>query len=148
MPIATGFKGEIMKKIESLIDWIGEVVKSKKVIIVEGPYDKKALENIGVTNKIVVINDGKGLFETVEKIVGIVNAFQENSGKNAGKKEIIILTDFDKKGKELYEKMKKDLIREGIKIDTEFKEWLRRRTKICHIEGLDTYVEHDGYVRN
>ena len=120
---------------------------SEKAIIVEGPYDKKALENIGITNRIIVINVGKGLFERVEKAVEIVEKSTEELEKRKDKKEIIILTDFDKKGKELYGKLKKDLVKHGIKIDNEFREWLRRRTKISHIEGLDSYVENDGYVR-
>ena len=136
-----------MKKIESFIDWIGAIVESEKAIIVEGPKDKKALENVGVNNKIIVINIGKGLFEIVEKTAEIVEKTTGESEKNKDKKEIIILTDFDKKGKELYGKLKKDLIKHGVKIDNKFREWLRRRTKISHIEGLDSYVDNDGYVR-
>ena len=136
-----------MRKIETLIEWISAVIESEKAIIVEGPYDKKALENIGITNRIIVINVGKGLFERVEKAVEIVEKSTEELEKRKDKKEIIILTDFDKKGKELYGKLKKDLTKHGVKIDNEFREWLRRRTKISHIEGLDSYVENDGYVR-
>ena len=136
-----------MKKISSLIDWISAIVESGKIIIVEGPYDKKALENIGVSNEIILINDGKGLFQTVEKIVGIIEKTAEEEGKDQDKKEVILLTDFDKKGKEFYGRLKKDLVKHGVKIDNQFREWLRRRTKISHIEGLDSYIEHDGYVR-
>ena len=136
-----------MKQIESMIDWISAVVESEKNIIVEGPYDKKALENIGITNNIVIINNGAGLFETVEKVVKDLEKSLNEEEQANEKNEVIILTDFDKKGKELYGRLKKDLTKNGVKIDTYFREWLRRRTKISHIEGIDSYVEHDGYVR-
>ncbi|MBT4540366.1 toprim domain-containing protein [Candidatus Woesearchaeota archaeon] len=136
-----------MKQIESMIDWISAVVESENIIIVEGPYDKKALENVGISNEIVVINDGKGLFETVEQVVEIVEKSKEKSEIDKDKKEVILLTDFDKKGKELYGKLKKDIVKHGVKIDNKFREWLRRRTKISHIEGIDSYVDNDGYVR-
>jgi 5S rRNA maturation endonuclease (ribonuclease M5) len=136
-----------MEEINTIEKWIFEINNTKKIIIVEGPYDKKALENIGITNEVVVINDGTGLFETVEKVVKKVDKIINNDDQIIEKKEVIILTDFDKKGKELYKKFKKDLIKHGVKIDSTFREWLRRRTKVSHIEGIDSYVEHDGYVR-
>lgn len=118
-----------MKEINNMIDWISAVVESEKAIIVEGIKDKKALENIGITNHIILINGPKpGLYNVVE------NAAQF--------KQVIILTDFDKKGRELYGKLKKDLCKYGVEIDNVFREWLHRNTKISHIEGLDSYLKN------
>ena len=119
-----------MRKIETLNDWIGCIVESGKAIIVEGMKDRRALTEVGITNPIIMINGPKpGLYNVVESA--------------AQHKQIIILTDFDKKGKELYGKLKKDLCKNGVEIDNFFREWLRRNTKLSHIEGLDSYLEHE-----
>ncbi len=118
-----------MKKIETLIDWISCIVESNKAIIVEGMKDKKALIEVGITNPIIMINGPKpGLYNVVEN--------------GAQFKHVIILTDFDKKGKELYGKLKRELCKNGVEVDNVFREWLRRNTRLSHIEGLDTYLEH------
>ena len=115
---------------ENLIDWIGAVVASKKVIIVEGPKDKKALENIGINNKIIMINGpDRGLYKIVEKATEF--------------KQTILLTDMDKKGKELYGKLRKDLCKNGVEVDNKFREWLQKNTRLSHIEGIDSYILND-----
>ncbi|MFH1440244.1 MAG: toprim domain-containing protein [Candidatus Woesearchaeota archaeon] len=123
-----------MNKINNLIDWISAVVASEKVIIVEGSKDRKALINIGIGNKIIMINGSdRGLFNVVEK-----------AAKN---KKIILLTDMDKKGKELYGKLRKDLCRLGVEVDNKFREWLQRNTKLSHIEGIDNYMMNDENLK-
>ena len=94
-----------------------------KAIIVEGKKDKIALENLGC-KKIITLNGNKaGLHNIVEKL-------PENC------KEAVILTDLDKKGKQLYHRIKKILTINKIKIDDRFRIYLFRETKIRQIEGL------------
>ena len=56
-------------------------------------------------------------------------------------KQVIILTDFDVKGKELYKKIKSECSQRGIQIFTKLRTELRK-TKIVHIEGLDTMIKN------
>lgn len=94
-----------------------------KPIIVEGKKDKIALENLGC-KRIITINGSKaGLFNIIEKL-------PDNC------KEAVILTDLDKKGKQLYHKIKKILTANKIKIDDRFRIYLFKETKIRQIEGL------------
>ena len=63
----------------------------EKLVIVEGKRDKKALKSLGVKN-IIAIN-GRPLYEVAEIA-------------SKSKKEIVILTDFDKKGREIEKGLK------------------------------------------
>ena len=90
----------------------------------------------------------KPVFEVVEDIVNInknknlKKIKNNNINKNKEKdRELIILTDLDKKGKQLYGKLKKDLCRNGYNIDHYFREFLQKNTKIRQIEGLPRYIE-------
>jgi 5S rRNA maturation endonuclease (ribonuclease M5) len=109
---------EIKKEIEKLRD-------SDSIIIVEGIKDKRALEKLRIKN--IVTLSKKPLFSIIEDL----------SGKN---KTITILTDFDKKGKELFGKLNSGLQRLGVKVDNSFREFLQKNTKLSHIEGLVRYL--------
>jgi len=115
------------KEIEEIIS---ELKSSNKLIIVEGIKDKRALNKLGVNNYIVVLNK-KPIFAVIEDIAKIT-------------KDVVILTDFDKKGKELYGKLNSGLQRLGVKVDHYFREWLQRNTKISHIEGLVVYIRNNS----
>jgi len=94
-----------------------------KPIIVEGKKDKIALENLGCS-RIITLNGSKaGLYNIIEKL-------PENC------KEAVILTDLDKKGKQLYHRIKKILTVNKIKVDDRFRLYLFKETKIRQIEGL------------
>ncbi|PIO05588.1 hypothetical protein COT47_04175, partial [Candidatus Woesearchaeota archaeon CG08_land_8_20_14_0_20_43_7] len=54
-------------------------------------------------------------------------------------KDAIILTDFDRKGKELYGKLNHELSQLGVRIDRRFREELFKETKLSQIEGLIRY---------
>ena len=116
-----------MKNKEELNAFLIELKQSNKLIIVEGPKDKKALNDLGITY-IVVLNK-KPIFEIIEDISKVT-------------KEAIILTDFDKKGKELYGKLNSGLQKYGINVDHYFREWLQKNTRLSHIEGLAAYINN------
>ena len=111
---------EIKKEIENLID-------SGNIIIVEGIKDKRALERLGLKN--IITLSKKPLFSIIEDL----------AEKN---RTITILTDFDKKGKELFGKLNSGLQRHGVKIDNAFREFLQKKTKLSHIEGLVSYLNN------
>ena len=104
--------------------WINKLINCGKLIVVEGIKDKAALEEFGIKH-IVVLK--KPLFQVTEEI---------------NDKEVVLLTDLDKEGKKLYGKLKKDLNKRGIKVDTVFREWLFKNTKLRQIEGLPTYFRN------
>jgi dTMP kinase len=111
------------EEFEEFLDKLRQESKDK-LIIVEGLKDKKALESLGIQN---VITLKKPLYAVIEDIVD-------------SKKECIILTDLDKKGKELYAKLSSKLKQFGVKIDNSFREFLFK-TKLRQIEGLTKYLE-------
>ena len=113
---------------EEINEFLKELKASNKLIIVEGIKDKKALNKLGITNYIVVLSK-KPIFEIIEDIAKIT-------------KDVIILTDFDKKGKELYGKLNSGLQKYGVKVDHYFREWLQKNTKLSHVEGISKFVRN------
>jgi len=113
-----------MKNIEELNQEINKLKDSNTLIIVEGKKDRKALEKLGIKN--IIELSKKPLFQIIEDI----------SCKN---KECIILTDLDKKGKQLYGKLNSGLSRLGVRVDNKFREFLQKNTRLSHIEGITTY---------
>ena len=112
--------------IAELLDWIETIKDSDKIIIVEGKEDKAALKRLGLTH--VVQLNKRPLYKVVEELI--------EEGK-----EVIILTDLDKKGKQLYGKLNHDLCRFGVKVDNRFRNFLFKKTKLRQIEGMDSYIE-------
>ena len=99
------------------------------LIIVEGKKDKASLNEIGF-KKIFVLNEsGKSLYEKIEQITDL-----------AGKTKVCILTDFDKKGKQLYLIIKSELSKSGVKLNDKLRNELFKEG-ISHIEGLSKYLK-------
>lgn len=114
------------KEIENLEDWVSKLKDCNKLIVVEGKKDKAALNKLGIRNIRTLKNP---LYKEVEDIA-------------ASCKEVVILTDLDKEGKQLYGKIKKDLVKNGVKVDNRFREFLFKKTKLRQIEGICTYLEN------
>ena len=111
---------------EELISFIEKLKESNKLIIVEGEKDKKALENLGI-KKIITLNK-EPLFKIAENI-------------SKEHRDVIILTDLDKKGKQLYGKLNSNLQRLGLRVDNRFRNFLLKKTKLRQIEGIINYLE-------
>ena len=110
-----------------------ELEKHKdKLIIVEGKKDKLSLNQLGFLNVFILNESGKSLQEKIEEIEKIA---QEN------KLKICILTDFDKKGKQLYLRLKSELSTRRVKLDNSLRAALLR-SNISHIEGLSSYIKN------
>lgn len=105
---------------EELQKYINKI--KNKLIIVEGKKDKLALQKLGLKN-IIILN--KPLYKIVEEVKC---------------KEIVILTDLDKKGKQIYGYLSSNLQRFGVKIDNNFRNFLFKKTKLRQIEGLYNYI--------
>jgi len=113
---------------KSFSEHIDKIKQSETIVIVEGKKDKKALQSLGIKN--IIELSGKPLFVIIE------NVSQQNEA-------CIILTDLDRKGKELYGKLNSGLKSLGVKVDNRFRNFLFKKTKIRQIEGLSKYTEED-----
>lgn len=100
-------------------------------VIVEGVNDKNTLEKLGF-EKVFVLSS-KPLYAVCEEIA------EEY-------KEVIILTDLDKKGKELYSRLAKQLQRLGVRLNNELRSYLFKETKLRQIEGLVNYINRINYI--
>ena len=115
-----------MQRREEFEEFVKKLKKASKdkIILVEGIKDKKALEQLGIKN---ITTLKKPLHAVIEDVL-------------ATKKECIILTDLDKKGKQLYARLSSKLNQFGVKIDNSFREFLFK-TKLRQIEGINRYLE-------
>ena len=117
------FVEELKEEFQELVD---KAKDSNILIIVEGRKDRNALNKIGIKN--IIELSKKPLYQIVEEVSGSNN-------------ECIILTDLDKKGKELYGRLNSDLQRRGVKINNNLREFLFKNTKIRQIEGIKADLE-------
>ncbi|MBI4143600.1 toprim domain-containing protein [Candidatus Woesearchaeota archaeon] len=100
------------------------IKNSNTLVIVEGKKDRAALHRLGIKN--IVELSKKPLFQIVEEIAG-------------SNKECIILTDLDKKGREIYGKLNSNLQKHGVKVNNKLREFLFKNTKLRQIEGISSY---------
>lgn len=96
------------------------IKRENLLIVVEGKKDKEALQKLGLS-KIIILN--KPLFQLVEEIK---------------EKEIILLTDLDKTGRKLYHLLKKDLNKNGIKVNNSLRNFLIKTKKVNQIETISS----------
>ena len=117
---------------QNLINEIEILDACELIIIVEGKKDIKSLERIGISK------------DKIREIKGPIFKFIEDTSSeiiNNKLKGVCILTDFDKKGKELYNTLSNEYAKNQIDIDDRFRNFLRKKTRVSHIEGLDSYLE-------
>ena len=101
--------------------------------IVEGKKDVESLNSVGFDRVFVLNKPGISLKERIEEIVSFVE-----------KKDVVcILTDFDKKGKQLYFILKREFQTLGVRLDCSLRGILLR-AGVSHIEGLDSFMERLG----
>ncbi len=117
----------MLAKSEEIKEEIEQLKQSGTIIIVEGIKDKRTLSQLGLKN--IFTLSRKPIFSIIEELA-------------EKKKPVTILTDFDKKGKELYQKLNSSLQKLGVKIDNSFRQFLRRNTRLSHIEGLASYINN------
>ena len=87
------------EKILKIIEEIKQLNDSGVPIMVEGMKDKESLETLGVRKNIITVSRKK-----IFKIGDLV----------ANEKKVIILTDFDKRGRELAYKLQNELMERGV----------------------------------
>lgn len=106
--------------------FLNETEDNRAVFIVEGKNDKKALEHFNIKNILEI--SGKQL----DRVADIV----KNKWESA-----VILTDYDEEGMRQYDRLKKLLTTNGIKINDEIRRGLKRVFFINKIEELNGYFK-------
>ncbi len=119
-----------------LHEFIAKIIDDNSIVIVEGIKDKKALEDLGINN-IIVLNR-RPLYAVVEKVATVYDKAKKLTGE---KISVMILTDLDTEGKKLYGKLNSGLQNFGVRIDNRFREFLFKNTKLRQIEGMKRYIE-------
>jgi 5S rRNA maturation endonuclease (ribonuclease M5) len=121
-------KGEKINEVLSVL--VEESAKGTQ-ILVEGKKDSKTLRALGVQGPIVTVKTGGKSF------LDIVTELEEKKTK-----EVVLLLDFDRRGKQGTNRLRHSLERAGIKVDLEF--WLVLLGSVgkdvqC-VEGLTAYM--------
>jgi 5S rRNA maturation endonuclease (ribonuclease M5) len=119
---------KILQILQSLIE---ESAKGTPVIV-EGKNDVEALRALGIEGKIISAKTGgKSILDVVSEV------------EKCKTKEVIMLLDFDRRGKEWTKRLKQNLEKAETKTNITF--WNRLLslvgTKVKDVEGLATYME-------
>ncbi len=109
---------------ESYEDWISKLKKASEnpdtVVLVEGKNDREKLKKLGIKN--VVDLKGRRYYDVLEDIADHYH-------------NVILLFDLDKHGERIFNKFKYMLENEGIRTNSEFREYLKKMN-IEEIEDL------------
>ncbi len=124
---------ERLEKLEELILELQELADSGAIIVVEGRKDADSLRFLGIKGEIR-LSSQQPLLE-----------FTESLSRNG--KEIVLLTDWDKKGGMIAHKIIQYLLAYGIMPDTQIRAKIRTLTKkrIKDIESLNNHVNKLRY---
>jgi 5S rRNA maturation endonuclease (ribonuclease M5) len=120
-----------LEKIEQILEKLIEAAAKGKPIVVEGKKDAQALEELGVKGTVFSVKTaGKSFLEATSEI--------EASGAH----EVILLLDFDRRGKEGTRRIQQDLERAKINVNVRF--WVGLKSLVGHevqcIESLPSYL--------
>lgn len=127
--------GHLERKMEEfqhiIEDLIAEATNGTP-IIVEGPRDRESLERLEVKGDVISVKtSGKTLLDTLQEI------------EDRNKDEVILLMDFDRRGKEMTARLIKNLEKSSIKTNLVYWKKLSSlvRRDVKDIEGLATYLQ-------
>jgi 5S rRNA maturation endonuclease (ribonuclease M5) len=117
----------IEEDVENTIGIINRLKEEEGVILVEGQNDIQSLVNLGIKNKIIAISQ-YNIFDIID---------------NIPEKEIIVLTDFDKKGTELFRRYVKECHSSGKKVKTIYYKDLKKYLKkyVTQIEQIYPFLK-------
>lgn len=118
------------------INWIIEELKDEAsrgaLLVVEGEKDAEALRSIGIECNILTI---KSFGRSLQDVVDEIGWFSD--------REIILLMDFDRRGRELTRHLSQNLERMRVKFNLNF--WKELSSLLDNdlkdVEGLATYIE-------
>lgn len=117
----------IDEDVRNALDVLSKLKEEEGVILVEGQNDIDSLVNLGINTRIIAVSQ-YNIFDIIESI---------------SEKEVIVLTDFDKKGTFLFKKYVKELHSSGKKVITIYYKELKKYLKkyITGIEQIYVFLE-------
>jgi len=121
------------RRFEAVTKLIGDVAAHSRrgvPVIVEGPNDVKTLRKLGITGPIFCAKSRRlGLVDFLDSI--------------ATHSEVIVLTDFDKEGRALAWRLRRDLSQMRVKVNIEIWKQLKAlaRSEMVGIENLGKYLD-------
>lgn len=117
----------IEEDVRNALEVLSKLKEEEGVIIVEGQKDIDSLVNLGINTRIIAVSQ-YNIFDIIESI---------------SEKEVIVLTDFDKKGTFLFKKYVKELHSSGKKVITIYYKELKKYLKkyITGIEQIYVFLE-------
>ncbi|EHP88816.1 toprim domain-containing protein [Methanotorris formicicus] len=120
---------EYLMKLMEVIEELKEEAKRDIPIIVEGKKDIESLKNLGIDGTFITVSRTP-IFEIADELIA----------NNI--KEVILLTDFDKKGRQFAKAILDELRSRGIKVNTEIR---KKIIKYSHgdlkdVESLYIYI--------
>lgn len=118
-----------MEETDRIVEELRTQSEAGVPIIVEGRRDEAALRRLGVAGKVHCLKArGESRHEFLDRLDGT--------------KEAIVLTDFDREGKELETWLYKELSQRGVKSDLRL--WIRMRsisrTEVRSVEELPSFI--------
>ena len=120
------------ERFDRLMEVLDELVVDnlETPILVEGRRDVDSLRVIGCAGSIEALNAGMTLHDRAEALAA------------AHVREIILLTDWDKKGDELFERMRRLLSANGVRSSGDYRDKIRlwMRPPVKDVESLAGYV--------
>lgn len=123
---------ERQEKILRTLDYLIEESSRGTPIVVEGKKDLETLRRLGVKGEILTAKTGgKSRLDLVSEI------------ETTGNEEIILLLDFDRRGREWTAKLRQSLERTKIKANVTFRKELIRFAgkELKDVEGLGSYLQ-------
>ena len=120
---------ELSDRIQELFEEL-IIINDTIPIIVEGKNDEAALREIGVRGEIIRLNIGHSILNFCEEIAKRYD-------------EVIILPDWDKKGKQLFDKLKQNFKYNNVKTVKKFwRDFKRFCSKEIHqVEYLTKFID-------
>jgi 2,5-diamino-6-(ribosylamino)-4(3H)-pyrimidinone 5'-phosphate reductase len=119
-----------LQAVTELLETIAAHSKRGVPIIVEGPNDVRTLRRLGITGPVICAKSRRlGLADFLDAI--------------ARHHEIIVLTDFDREGRALAWRLRRDLSSMRVKANVEIWKQLKAlvRSEIVGIESLQKYLD-------
>jgi 2,5-diamino-6-(ribosylamino)-4(3H)-pyrimidinone 5'-phosphate reductase len=116
--------------VTQLLETVAAYSKRGIPIIVEGPNDVKTLRRLGIVGPVFCAKSRRlGLVDFLDSI--------------ATRSEVIILTDFDKEGRALAWRLRRDLTQMRVKANVEIWKQLKAlaRSEMVGIENLGKYLD-------
>ena len=120
------------KRILLTLEWLAQESAKDIPIVVEGKKDVEALRELAIEGKIIEAKTGgKSMLDVISEV------------EECGAQEVILLLDFDRRGREWTRNLKQYLEKMQIKANVVF--WKKLRgivgREVKDVEGLASYME-------